>query len=175
MRGIFAVDPGGSTGVAWGIFNARASSLDEALRNVVYPGSVTVTGRIRQQVREVASLWRAFLAACVNDGLLPPENVEYISEDFVPGNNAKKETISPLIISWCIEGYRMGRADQWLEAGRGRQVYAPATIWQMPGDGAGISNNILREAGFWVRGKDHEQSARRHVAFRVSSILKHNL
>jgi hypothetical protein len=161
MRGIFAVDPGGSTGVAWGIFNARASSLDEALRNVVYPGSVTVTGRIRQQVREVASLWRAFLAACVNDGLLPPENVEYISEDFVPGNNAKKETISPLIISWCIEGCR--------------QVYAPATIWQMPGDGAGISNNILREAGFWVRGKDHEQSARRHVAFRVSSILKHNL
>src|SRR4051794_15142811 len=108
------MDPGGHTGLAWGIFDETASTA-EALQNGLQKGSATVTGDEYAQIERIADLWTSFYRDCVNTRLLDPTKVEFVSEDFVqrPGGSGGKEGNSPLRILWGVEGYRMGRAAEF--------------------------------------------------------------
>ena len=59
--GIFAVDPGGKTGVAWGIFDPGAPrGVRESLRNKLRAGSDTIQGDERHQISQIANSWMEF-------------------------------------------------------------------------------------------------------------------
>jgi hypothetical protein len=171
--GVFSCDPGGATGVAWGIFNPHAKGgAGEALLTKQLSGSATVEGDLRNQIREIAELWQAFYRACVNSAQLPPENVWFVMEDFIykPGTvyGGEDSMISTGLI-WGIEGYRMGTRDEWKRHKRG-QIKMPDMILQTASEAKGYMTNArLKEFGCWVVGRDHERSAWQHIGF----FLKH--
>jgi hypothetical protein len=173
--GVFAVDPGGATGLAWGIFNPTLPEVGDQLRTRLDSGSATTEGDERSQIREITTLWAAFYRACVNSALLSKDRVWFICEDFVytgsntySGDSAK---ISTALI-WGVEGYRMGRADEYIAQARGRkrQVHVPSMILQTASQAKSYATNArLKEWECWVVGREHERSAFQHVAY----FLKH--
>jgi hypothetical protein len=173
MRGIFSMDPGGATGLAWGIFDNTAS-VHDAIKNGLHKGSVTVEGDEYHQIVAIAKYWMSFYKFCVHRCLLDPEDVEFVSEDFVERTDLRgKKHQSPIRILWGVEGYRMGRAAEF--AGRrrsGARVYAPRIILQHPSLGAAIGSERLREYGCWVVGRDHERSAWSHIIVRLTVLQR---
>lgn len=171
--GAFGVDPGGSTGLAWGIFDPGRSVAD-ALLTKMNSGSVTVTGDERTQIREVCEVWRSFYNTCVKDALLPIDHVYLVMEDYiyVPGvaYTGDSASISTALI-WGIEGYRMGRRDEWAATHRGPAVLPPM-ILQTASQAKGFATNArLKEWGVWVKGRDHERSAWQHVAYFLQRYM----
>lgn len=167
MIGIFAVDPGGSTGLAWGIFNPKAE-IGDSLRGRLYAGSATVSGEIPNQIRAVAKRWHYFYRSCVKEHFMAPEDVWYVVENFIydggsyAGDSAKVSTA----LIWGVEGYRMGRADEWSSRRGRREIIMPQMVLQSAGDAKGFAtSNRIKEWELWVKGRDHERSAWQHVAF----------
>jgi hypothetical protein len=175
---IYGCDPGGSTGLAWGIFSPN-TDIATSLSNKLHTGSCTVTGPVREQIREITAIWQSFYRLCVEDSRLPPENVYFVMEDFVytsanvyGGDEAK---ISTAII-WGIEGYRMGRLDAFLEDHVGVpnvEAIMPPMILQTAADAKSFATSLrMREWGIWVRGRDHERSAWAHVATCLQRFIR---
>ena len=172
--GIFACDPGGSTGLAWGIFDPTVE-IGASLRGRTNFGSYTVTGDIRHQIRSISMQWRKFYNECVKHERLSPEQVWYVCEDFIytggnyQGDSAKMSTA----LIWGIEGYRMGRADQWAAGHGRRQIIVPQVVLQTAGDANAFAKDVrLREWGLWIRGKEHERSAWRHAALFLAKYQR---
>lgn len=171
--GIMAVDPGGHTGVAWGLFDATAS-MPDAIAQRRNSGSTTISGGERHQIRQLSALWRDFKRTCVRVGLLPPENVELVHEDFIPRRSLDEEGISPIRISWGVVGYQMGEYEEWERHGSG-PAHVTTIRFQSASEGhAAASNQNLKDWGWWVVGREHERSAVKHICYRLKkrAVLK---
>lgn len=179
MRAIFALDPGGSSGLAWGVFDTSPDlTVAEAMRSRLHADSTTVVGDEYEQIKLIATFWMTFYRECVYERLLDPQAVEFVCEDFVqrPGPTpGGKEGQSPIRIMWGVEGYRMGRADEF----KGRKInskariHAPRMILQLPSDSSAYgTKQRLKDWNCWVVGREHERSAWKHVALRVARIQR---
>jgi hypothetical protein len=168
MKGILAIDPGNSTGVAWGIFDETAQTVADAMRQRLDSASTTVSGDELTQAQEIFRLWALFKERCVNYRLLDPSNVELVIEEFnlIPGLHAGgADGISPARIGWAFEGYRLGRANKYH-----RKKHVSKAIWQ-PASAMRYKKQ-LRSWDAWVRGKDHERSAYCHIGARLMTLFK---
>lgn len=175
MRSIFAVDPGGHTGIAWGTFPVSAGDIGAALAGRVFAGSITLEGDERQQIIDLALLWQDFYRACVTEQMMDPKDVELVFEDFTlrPGSHGGgKDGTSPERITWGFEGFRLGAYHQWLKTFHKTPSYMPAIIWQQPSDSSAVSakQQRLKEWGVWTVGREHERSAWSHIALRIGKI-----
>lgn len=169
----FAVDPGGRTGLDWAVLNPLVDPW-AALKTRMLGGSATVQGDARTQITEIASLWSSFYNSVVRSACLPPERVYLLVEDFVyaPGVNYEGESarISTQII-WGLEGYRMGRRDEWLQRpGRRKQAIMPPMILQTASQAKSYATaKRFRDNDCWERGfggqNEHIFSARQHIAY----------
>jgi hypothetical protein len=164
-----AIDPGVSTGVAWGIFNDRAPTALHAARDGLLRGSLTITGGEMVQARELFVVWRRFKEQCVRRNMLEPEWIDLVIEDFTlfPGAHAGgKEGIAPVRIGWAFEGYRQGRSDKWA-----REKHVTPAVWQSASVGM-ANRRLLKRAGMWVPGKEHERAAYCHIIARLKKVLR---
>lgn len=160
--------------MAWGIFDTSVSVAD-ALKNGIAIGSDTITGDERSQIKAIAATWSDFYRDCVFGRCMEPEWVEFICEDFIPrlGGKTGKEITSPERIAWGVEGYRMGRADQFRQLRPFAKVHQPPMILQPPSHVSTFATKVrLREWDLWVRGREHERSAFKHIAYRLGVISK---
>jgi len=170
--GVFCCDPGGHSGVAWAILDPSAAT-EAALQNRQNAGSTTVSGDARTQVNELAQLWQSFFRACVRS-CLEPKDVYCVFEDFIynPANTygGDPAKISTQII-WAFEGFRLGCEYQWKVDNPGRKrVLRPALVLQPAGQASSYAtNDRLRMWGLWVKGREHERSAYRHMALFLKS------
>ena len=172
--GIMAIDPGGSTGVAWGRFDKNADSVKDALSARWYSSSTTIEGSVVSQILQLSKIWRKFYGECVNSLGIPPNDVHLCVEDFnLAGSNRRpKAGEDPLIsvkIAWGLWGYRSGQAH---EHERWGGVSGPVYIhWQTPSQAKSYATDTrLKEWGVYVRGSTHERDAWRHIAFRIAEL-----
>jgi hypothetical protein len=151
--------------LAWGVFDPHAD-LEASLRGRTHEGSATVDGDIRNQIRVVSTRWRSFYQVCVQEALLPHDHVWYVCENFIfHGNYGGDSAVVSTAIIWGVEGYRMGRADQWAAGHGRRQISVPPAVLQTAGDAKSFASDArLKDWGLWIKGKDHERSAWRHLA-----------
>ncbi|HKV43852.1 MAG TPA: hypothetical protein VJT32_04145 [bacterium] len=174
MRGILCIDPGGSTGVAWGIVDERAPSAIEAVRDRLHSGSTTVTGEPRDQIHALYRLWTDFKLDCVNRRLLDKEWVDLVIEDYVLAPGVQKpgrDTTAPERIAWGFEGYRLGRFESYRKT-----KHYTEPVWQMPGAAKRFAErDILEQADCWIRGRDHERSAFAHMLLRTNVLMSNRL
>jgi hypothetical protein len=173
--GIFSVDPGGHSGVAWGIFDTSPKTIAGALATKRADGSETYEGDWHKQVAEISEQWRTFLKTCVHEEGLSPEQVEFVCENFIqiPGLTAGgTDSTLPLLIIGGIYGYRLGALAEW-ERNENGPAAAPSMILQLAGQASTFATGQrLREWGLWVRGREHERSAWKHVALRIAERQK---
>lgn len=171
MRGLFCVDPGAHTGLAWSIIDETKKTASEAMRARLYSGSDTIEGKEPYQIRTLYDRWITFKRYCVTRALLDPEQVEIIFEDFVlrGGQHAGgKDGTIPERISWGFEGYRMSRFDTWR---KGSRSYTPI-IWQQPSAASTYkTRSRLTNCDAWIKGREHERSAMSHMILRVNTLL----
>jgi len=139
--------------------------------------SATVEGDEYEQIKIITEFWVRFYRECVFEGCMPPESVEFVCEDFIqrPGSSGGKEGQSPIRVMWGVEGYRMGRADEY----KGRKInakskiLAPRMILQTPSDAAAFGKSErLKDWGCWVKGREHERAAWKHVGLRVARVQR---
>jgi len=181
MRGIFCIDPGESTGIAWGIVDekTRGQMALQAVKERLSSGSVTISGPEAKQIRELYRLWVIFKRKCVKQ-FMEPDWVDLVIEDFVlfPGEKPGKRTTVAERISWGLEGYRMAMYDrhraQYSDPSQVKH-YTPI-VWQKSGAAHRFAQRpILEEADAWIRGKEHERSAFAHMILRTNVLLDRRL
>jgi hypothetical protein len=163
------MDPGESTGVAWGIVDERADTALHAVRDRLRAGSTTVTGEPPEQVHALYKLWTDFKLDCVARAQLEKEWVDLVIEDFVlfPGEKPGRSTTAPERIAWGFEGYRMGRYDSYR-----RTKHYTTPVWQKSGTAHRWKNReMLEQADAWIRGRDHERSAFAHMILRTNILM----
>jgi hypothetical protein len=177
VRGIFAVDPGESTGIAWGIINEKKKNgmSIEIVRERIRSSSNTITGTEAEQAKELYNKWVWFKRTCVNACMMDPEWIDLVVEDFVlfPGEKPGRSTTTPERISWCFEGYRMAMRDSYSR--RLPKHYTPI-MWQKSGAAKRYSKqDILKKADAWIVGRQHERSAFAHMILRTNVLLDRNI
>ena len=174
---IFACDPGGNSGLAWGTFPVGyGMSVYDSFKLRIDDGSDTLDGSESSQALAIAELWRQFLREKVKKNQMEPERVEFVMEDFVlrPGaHGGGKEGTSPIRIAWGVWGIRVGRSQEFEEWSPNPQTVIQPIIWQLPSEAAGYATSQrLKDWGVWVRGREHERSAWCHIAYRLSILNK---
>lgn len=166
-RGILAIDPGGTTGIAW-----AEVDIDEGIMSREHEGSRTVDGSEYTQIVEICHLWSIFYKRCVQEHRMPADQVDIVCEDFSPrpGRGHTDEGIMPVRLIWGIIGYRLGQLHEYDRGGWG-PAYSPDMIMQSASQAATFATDArLKSWGLWIRGREHERSAWRHLAFRAKKL-----
>lgn len=164
---LFVIDPGESTGLAWGRFWEQGS-VAERIASRQHFGTTTVKGYDVNQVRTIWRLWQDFQLACAK-ARIP---YELIIEDFILTRlkSSDRSGLSPVRITSMLMGYRYGLADGYESAGFGpAQTLEP--IYQQPSDAFSYAtNDRLRQWGIWIPGAahEHEREALSHLCLRLS-------
>lgn len=161
--GVFVLDPGGSSGLAWGRVRDEGT-IAERVADRERHGSLTIRDPDwMTQAREISSLWADFRADCHRAGL----PAYFVCEDFILTHlgSSDRTGLYPVWIAAAVVGYRNGMADAYERGGFGRA--APIeVIWQTPSAAKTYATDErLKRWGMWTVGKEHERDAWRHFAY----------
>lgn len=149
--GIFAVDPGGETGVARAIINTRHRLTADRMRERSHNQSFTLKGDEIAQCFDLARKYAFFKRMCENQQV----KSALVIEDFIlrPGDHGGgKEGLSPVRIAWGMLGILEGLGEHQMSA----------TFWQLPSQAA-VPSERLRDWDAWIVGREHERSAYQHM------------
>jgi hypothetical protein len=183
---IFSCDPGGHTGLAWGLYPPyKSRSFEDCLAAGIHTGSTTIGGSAREQIPAIVGQWQEFYHNAVEVALLPPTRVYLVMEDYVYRQDVRysgEDSKISISVIWGVEGYRMGQRDEWLKSNRkpgprskanGVQVFMPPMILQTATEAKTYATNArMREWGVWIKGRDHEQSAMAHLVTFLSRFRR---
>lgn len=154
---VMTVDPGRTTGVAWGVFRT-AGTVKQTLIDADVESCEIVAGPVGTGI-EVSRRWQDFFASANIDGCPTPE-ISLVLESFAL-RTAHADT-SPVAVTAAIATC----------------VYLQAPMWdwdgetQSPSEAKGYArDDRLRDWGLWVRGSEHQRDARRHLALKVAKTL----
>jgi hypothetical protein len=172
--GIMAVDPGGKSGVAQGVFSNRVTAgqtLRRALRKGMMKATVVDEDPVRTAV-VLAQAWLDFRYRCVVELLIPEPNVYLSVEDFqlrqmavdlVPVEVAAG--LAVLVRSDVCGGPAGIRRPSASEA-KGYATNDRMKLWRDPVTGRAVYD-LGRGRGYG----DHARDALRHVCLGVSKCL----
>jgi hypothetical protein len=172
---IMAMDPGGTTGVAWGIFDTDHRSVASMLQLREAAGSESIQGISEQQIPKLADIWKDFSRESHSEHELSLQDIELVMEDWqVRPRIARtgKVPVIPVQIAWGVLGYRMGRSREYEEGGWG-PTNEIQVIWQQPGQAMSFgTKQRLQKWNCWVVGRPHERTAWQHIAVRLSHHVR---
>lgn len=171
--GVFVLDPGGSSGLAWGRVRDEGT-VAERLAAREWAGSDTlVDPDWMTQARVISRQWANFRAACHRAGL----PAYFVCEDFILTHlgSSERTGLYPVWIAAAVVGYRNGMADAYELGGFGPA--APVdTVWQQPSQAKTYAtDDRLKRWGLWVKGREHERDAWRHFAYFVANANSQRL
>jgi hypothetical protein len=162
--GIFAVDPGGHTGVAWGAFPLDANLVKDAMVGRICAHSVTITGNEPDQIEQLVALYAEFLIKLFDEKIT---RSDLVIEDFslTPGSHTPgKEGISPVRYAWGFVGYLWGQ----------QGINHPPVNWQLPSNAMRYNSRKFHDSyNTWVKGREHERAAWAHIAARLFKLYQH--
>lgn len=170
--GVMAVDPGGTTGVAWGVFPTE-HAVDTRCELARDLGSGEVTGDYQYQAARIVEHWREFSAWCEGQGV----GARLVVEDFVlrvRSASSDRAQLMPVRVAACIEGIliesTLGCAMPLGRVGwEAMLAVYDDVVYQTAAAAKGYATDArLRRWGFWVRGSRHCRDAWRHVLLYVA-------
>jgi len=160
--GVFALDPGGSSAMAWGRVRDEGSIAERIAARERW-GSITISDPDwMKQAREISQRWADFRTDCHRAGL----PAYFVCEDFILTRfgSSDRTGLYPVWVAAAVVGYRNGMADAYESGGFGPA--APIeVIWQSPSTAKTYATDErLKRWGIWIVGKEHERDAWRHFA-----------
>lgn len=163
--GLFCLDPGVSTGIAWAVVDTNSNLAADAMRTRKRTGSTTIQGTPMQQAMKIHDLWESYLAGCVKESI----PCHLISEEFVlsPMSSASgRDATMPERVMWAFEGYRHGKHSLR------RSRHLAKLVLQRSGAASRYNSQaMLKPVAAWIRGKEHERSAFAHMYLYTASLL----
>lgn len=155
--GVFAFDPGGTTGVGWALMDVK----DTVAKTLRYADiqTVEVTGDWKEQARKLRDLWLAVSHEWKERGLAG-QHTYLIREDFnlYKFRSSDKKGVYPIWISAMLEGL-LDLTDVDIIAQQVVQAKRFAT------------NARLKRWGVYVPGSEHKRDAVRHIAFKLNKVI----
>lgn len=156
VHALFAVDPGGTTGIAAGYVDLKPMVKD-TLRGIERRKAIEISGDWLQQARTLAGLMEGFVFTANVESRLPLANIHIVFEDFVlrlPASTAN--LISVWVAAGAVALFDRDDID---------------VTWQQPSEAKSFAtDDRLRLWGLWERGSAHKRDAWRHVARRVNDL-----
>lgn len=152
---IMSVDPGGTTGVARGMFAfAQGESTGKILKRKQWLNTNEVEGDFLQQAIQLVAIWKLFSRLAKNTiGQRPL----LVVESFIlrPGKaSADPAQLMPVRIAAALEA-----------------LVPVVPEYQTPSMAKGYATDErLREWGLWKVGSAHERDAIRHLAYKLHSL-----
>ena len=172
--GIMAIDPGGETGLAQAILPARSKNSIHAIikQDMKKSSSCTISGDWQDQARHIALLWRRF----TRDNFERGARSFLCIESFTPRPGiplSGSQALYSVQVASALQGYRLGSADMWeITVNRPVTQRSCEIYWQTPAQAKGfMTDERLKRAGAWVKGKPHERDAWRHLILRYATFL----
>lgn len=156
---VMAIDPGGTTGVAFGQMRVR-DTLGETLKGAYVLGSCDVTGDYQQQAVKLFDMWTSLSYHWTIELGIPADNVHLVSEGFSLSKFGSREKVGlyPVWIAAMLEGLA------WASGVRVR--------YQEPATKSRSTSARMKRWGCWERGvSDHRKDAMRHLAYRVNQLI----
>lgn len=169
QRAIFCVDPGGTTGVAWGVFDDRADTVAESMRNRKMSGSATIfhgqpeevgvmgfQDLVCQHINDLEDLWWPFVGS-VGKAV---ETIDFVVEHFVlTGGVQHRPGVDGIFPAFLVGAILVTFDDE--------------ITLQTAGVGMKWHKRKFHESyNTWIVGKEHEREAWAHVAARLHNVLR---
>lgn len=175
-----AIDPGETTGLAWGLFDLDAG---DEVADVLIAGSGLGSGQVRGKGRRgerwaaanIVEMWREHISVsgdvqavvCIEDFLLRPGKA-----------TADRAMLSPVRLTGLVEGILLGEVGG-PGVGYGRRRWeadvierGPEIVYQQPSAAKRFGNDDrLRRWGLWTVGERHSRDAWRHVALWLATNM----
>ncbi len=189
-HGVFAVDPGMTTGLCWGAYPSKGSVADMLAKGkktghaqltagdaqAEYPNAWSVEQAIGLAI---AKRWWTFALVCLEAGVTP----QLVIEDFVlrvGKGSAKREGLAPVRINATIEAavwFEVRALRHLIETGVVTtvaldqcEVWLWAPVYQQAGLAKGYcKDDRLKLWGMWFVGQQHARDAARHLARYLAS------
>jgi len=183
------VDPGVTTGLAWGVFPVRGG-IKYRIEKRKKSGAVQLTHReVLEEVQGawspelamglvIARLWIEFAGRCVEAGIRPVLVIENFVLRIGKGGTSDRSGLAPVRVTAAIEtavwlvvgeaGLSMLGAERddslsWDGLAGEQWLWTPRM--QTPSEAKGFATNErLKRWGLWEVGKPHARDAWRHVA-----------
>jgi hypothetical protein len=179
---VMAVDPGGTTGVAQGLFNTKGGRLSMAALagRAVRKDAIRVAQVVPAEdpgpragaAHQAAILYRAWLdfnfKATVEMGVNVPDT-HLVIEDFALRQRSVE--LDPVAVTHALLAYLRGETGTWAAMSL---TPSDRLHFQMPGEAMTYATNErLRLWGVYplTIGKEHARDATRHLLLRASKLL----
>jgi hypothetical protein len=172
---VMAVDPGGTTGVAWGVYDLSHKSIADMLAAGEMTGCAQVTGAEEWQAAKIVEHWVDFeMFARHKYGADPL----LVFEDFilrVGKGSSERAGLSPVRITSLVYGLLLGHhvgtaapwgEDAWEAARRSQMI--PWKLQQPSAAKSFATKDRLKRWGLWQVGMQHARDAWRHVALALA-------
>jgi hypothetical protein len=154
---IFAVDPGGTSGVCAGyvtLGKTMKATLPDALTSVK---KAETKGSYRAQGRLLAGMARKFLMIANVEQSMRMDRIHLVVEDFVLRMPASTTNLTSC---WVAASFAtaLNRDDMDI-------------TWQTASDAKRVNNERLKRYGLYEIGSEHKRDAARHFALKVDKLI----
>lgn len=173
-----AIDPGSTTGVCCAVLDNQLEG--SPVRSVWYTEIKVINhdkiSDYESAAIELFDIWKEASDNVVKRLKVPPERRTLLHEDYQQSHAArstKREALSPVYISWYLNGLRYGQFLQWLADQPQHTALLGKTIWQRPGSRSVITPAILKRAELWAPKMPHARTATQHLLRYARSVRYH--
>lgn len=174
--GLYAVDPGGTSGVSWGVFPVKGSTKGQVSRACHRGCTEVAMAEAKGLVPNAMSGEQAAAALIVDSFLAFREECDsagvparLIIEDFFlypkvlkgEGGSSQREGIAPARIASAMEAHLWNKLEG--------MAWTVGVRYQMASEAKGYcTNDRLKRWGLWEVGKPHARDAARHLALGLA-------
>lgn len=163
--GVMAVDPGTETGVAWAVCGASGTIRDRLGSAPSPPKSATLAGPYVGQAYEIFARWVQFIerAEQISNRLGEEIYCSIVFEDYILTrlDSFERHGLDPVRVT---SAFCALLGDKW-----------NAVKYQQPGEAMTFATNPrLKQWGLWVKGKDHERAAMKHLVTFLAKDISRN-
>lgn len=173
---VMAVDPGQTSGLAWGVFDLAQPGIKEVIESGVMMGCGEATGSEEWQAAKIVEVWRDFemFSRITHDC---PRSL-LVFEDFIlriGKGSSDRAGLSPVRITSLVYGLLLGHhcgtaapyGEEAWEASRAAEMI-PWKLQQPSAAKSFATKGRLERWGLWKRGMRHARDAWRHVALALA-------
>lgn len=163
LLNLIALDPGGTTGMAWAMFPPNGNVPDAYLKKM--SRAWQIDGEHKDQAlllyQEILDCMKR--AGGVNQSTYNVRTIVACEDFVVPSGPRRKTVLSPVRVGAMLE-YHV-----WLEE------LNLEWRWQQPGERSVITDEMLKRWGLWLPGQPHAMDALRHLIVLQRKLEKEKI